>query len=77
MTEVKNFYNNWSQKAGANNLQYLGNFNDNHDNARFLSGGVNQQTVFERFLSAEVNEDNKYKQFKSFTAFTLTSGIQL
>lgn len=49
----------------------MGNFNDNHDNARFLSGNVGENNKFskfenqtdiktERFLQ-EINEDNKNK----------------
>jgi alpha-amylase len=36
----------------------MGNFNDNHDNARFLHWG---------------SDDGKKKSFKALTAFTLTS----
>lgn len=70
MTDIKNFYNSWSGIVGADNLQYLGNFNDNHDNARFLSGNVNSNysnKAFETFVSS--NEDTKMKAFKAMTAF--------
>jgi len=40
MNEIKSYYTNWGNYVGTNNLPYLGNFNDNHDNARFLSGNV-------------------------------------
>ena len=78
MTEIKNFYNNWGGIVGHDNLQYLGNFNDNHDNARFLSSNVNSNytnKAFETFVSS--NENTKLKAFKAFTAFQLTSSITL
>ena len=75
MTEIKNFYNNWGGIVGQNNLQYLGNFNDNHDNARFLSSNINEEltnefgnSTVERFLQATY-DDAKYRRFKAFTAF--------
>lgn len=40
MNEIKNYYSNWGNFVGVHNLPYMGNFNDNHDNARFLSGNV-------------------------------------
>ena len=69
MTDIRNFYNNWGGIVGQNNLQYLGNFNDNHDNARFLSDNINQgETKIERFLE-ENYDDSKYRRFKAFSAF--------
>ncbi len=39
-------------------MKYLGNFNDNHDNSRFLHNN---------------NNDSGKKKFKAYTAFCLTS----
>lgn len=72
MTDIKNFYQRWGGVIGQANLAYLGNFNDNHDNARFLSGSVRfPYNSSERFLAAA--DDYKMKAFKAYTAFTLTS----
>lgn len=44
----------------------MGNFNDNHDNARFLSSVVNSG-------NSSLSASAKLTQFKSLTAFTLTA----
>jgi alpha-amylase len=59
MTKIENFYNSWKSAIGTQNMKYLGNFNDNHDNARFLHNN---------------NNDSGKKKFKAYTAFCLTSG---
>lgn len=37
MTGIRNYYNEWAKNIDPNNLNYLANFCDNHDNARTLS----------------------------------------
>ncbi|CAD8205823.1 unnamed protein product [Paramecium octaurelia] len=63
MYRIESFYYNQLQTYGKNNIPYMAQFNDNHDNARFLSDEVNgvQASAL------------KILQFKAFTAFTLTS----
>ena len=51
MTEIRNFYYNWGNIIGQSNLQYLGNFNDNHDNPRFLSDLIKMSSNNYDFLS--------------------------
>jgi len=47
----------------------MGNFNDNHDNARFLSDEVKSNATNETVTFNAL----KKLQFKAITAFTLTS----
>lgn len=54
----------------------MGNFNDNHDNARFLNDGVKyipDDIEFAGNYSNATVTALKKSQFKSITAFTLTS----
>ena len=37
MNTFESFFNNLANAFGKSNLAYMGNFNDNHDNARFLN----------------------------------------
>jgi hypothetical protein len=37
MTNLRSYYTEWSKKLDAKNLNYMANFLDNHDNARWLS----------------------------------------
>lgn len=37
MSALRTFYSDWGKNLAADNLNYLGNFCDNHDNARTLS----------------------------------------
>lgn len=69
---LEGFYSQMASAWGKSNLPYMGNFNDNHDNARFLSDEVR--------LDDNVTTDShltftalKKLQFKAITAFTLTS----
>lgn len=70
MNEIEGYYNRWASLIGRENLKYLGNFNDNHDNARFLYDGVNMNIPLNSALSFS---EAKKKAFKAITAFTLTS----
>lgn len=40
MNEIESYYSRISNAIGKGNLPFMGNFNDNHDNARFLSDNV-------------------------------------
>jgi alpha-amylase len=40
MNTFESFFNNLANAFGKSNLAYMGNFNDNHDNARFLNDAV-------------------------------------
>lgn len=40
MNTLESFFNNIANSFGKTNLPYMGNFNDNHDNARFLNDAV-------------------------------------
>lgn len=71
---LEGFYSQMASAWGKSNLPYMGNFNDNHDNARFLSDEVR--------LDDNVTTDShltftalKKLQFKAITAFTLTSSM--
>lgn len=66
MWDIQTFYKNWGNTVGQSNLKYMGNFNDNHDNARFLSSVVNSG-------NSSLSASAKLTQFKSLTAFTLTA----
>jgi alpha-amylase len=59
MTNLRNYYNEWSKRVDGNKLNYLCNFVDNHDNARVLSWGGNW--------------DDKKKHYKTINAMALTS----
>jgi alpha-amylase len=39
MTNIRNYYNEWSKNINLESLNYMANFVDNHDNARTLSWG--------------------------------------
>lgn len=59
MFNLRNYYNDWSKNLDANKLNYLGNFCDNHDNARTLSWGGDWE--------------NKKKHHRACHAITMTS----
>ena len=59
MTNLRNYYNEWSRRLDLNKLNYLGNFVDNHDNARVLSWGGDWE--------------QKKKHYKVVNAMALTS----
>jgi len=37
MTNLRSYYTEWGKKLDVKNLNYMANFLDNHDNARWLS----------------------------------------
>ena len=37
MTKIRQYYDDWGRNMDKNNLKFMGNFLDNHDNARTLS----------------------------------------
>lgn len=39
MSNLRQYYTNWGKHIDLNKLNYMGNFVDNHDNARILSVG--------------------------------------
>ena len=41
MYGIRSYYSDWANSFDSNNLQYMANFCDNHDNARTLSWGGN------------------------------------
>ena len=59
MDNLRTYYTEWSRKIDAQKLNYLGNFVDNHDNARILS--------------VSGNWEDKKKKFKTLNVFALTS----
>lgn len=59
MTNLRQYYNEWSKKISSSKLSLLGNFVNNHDNARVLSWSGNW--------------DDKKKHFKTINAMALTS----
>jgi glycosidase len=59
MYGIRNFYNDWGRNIDPNQLNYMANFCDNHDNARTLSwSGV---------------LDEKKKHIKACNAMALTA----
>ncbi|CAD8089379.1 unnamed protein product [Paramecium sonneborni] len=76
MNTFENYYNSLMNSWGKQNIQYAGNFNDNHDNARFLNDQVQGYIPDEVFLSDKPHltfSALKKLQFKAITAFCLTS----
>ncbi|CAD8189678.1 unnamed protein product [Paramecium octaurelia] len=77
MNTLETFFNNIASSFGKANLPYMGNFNDNHDNARFLNdavtGYIPQDFEFFGENSNFTVTALKKLQFKAITAFTLTS----
>lgn len=59
MTNLRNYYSEWSKRIDGNKLNYLCNFVDNHDNARVLSWGGNWE--------------DKKKHYRTINAMALTS----
>ncbi len=59
MYGIRNFYSDWGRAIDANNLNYLANFCDNHDNARTLSWSGNW--------------DDKKKHHKSCNVMAMTA----
>lgn len=59
MTNLRNLYNEWAKHIDINKLNYLGNFVDNHDNARVLSWGGDWE--------------DKKKHYKVVNAMALTA----
>lgn len=59
MTNFRVYYNEWAKRINADKLNYLGNFVDNHDNARVLSWGG--------------STEDKRKRYKTANVFALTS----
>ncbi len=41
MYNIRNYYTEWAKNIDPNNLNYMANFCDNHDNARTLSWSGN------------------------------------
>ena len=59
MTNLRNYYTQWAKHIDPNKLNYMGNFIDNHDNARVLSWGG--------------DSNDKKKHLKSANLMALTS----
>lgn len=77
MTEIQKFVKSWELNIGAENVQFMGNFNDNHDQPRFLSEAIHADPDAMHLFTEDpfyVYDENRLKQFKSFTAYQLVSG---
>ena len=59
MNSLHSLYEDWGKVTDANNLNYMANFCDNHDNARALSWGGNW--------------DDKKKHHRACNAMALTA----
>ena len=59
MTNLRQFYSEWSKNIDLRELHYMANFVDNHDNARWLSWSGDWE--------------NKKKVFKTGHVLTLTA----
>lgn len=60
MNNIRAYYNSWAAVTSASNLKYMGNFIDNHDNARTLHGGGGDW-------------ESKKKLYKTCHIFVMTS----
>jgi alpha-amylase len=70
MRKFSDYRSNFGALAGNENLAFLGNFNDNHDNPRFLNDLVGNLYKDEK---QKVGIQEKYKMFQAITAFCLTN----
>lgn len=59
MNNIRLYYNSWAGNMSISNLKYMGNFIDNHDNARTLNGGGDWEA--------------KKKLYKTSHVFVMTS----
>lgn len=54
MTNIRQYYNEWTKHISGDSLNYMANFVDNHDNARTLSWGGNWADKVKHYKNAHV-----------------------
>lgn len=54
MTNLRSYYTDWSKKIDLKQLNYMANFVDNHDNARWLSSSGDWETKKKVFKTGHV-----------------------
>lgn len=74
MNTLESFYSTVNNAFGKSNLPYMGNFNDNHDNARFLNDQISGNFSDALLLGSHLTfTELKKLQFKAITAFSILS----